>query len=311
MSILHILQSLAIHASDHVTATLILIFAISYSASLLPSYFKPALHSLPGPKLAAFTRLWKLYISVKGDAQLTYQAIHKKYGPIVRTGPKHVSIGDPAMISEIFNVGSDFTKVVCPLSVKLPSLTLMICVVRVLCPFRFDIRGQTHGKSLLGQRSHIPQVPEALRSTQLPPFIPCAARATLRRMLRPLHSRDEQACWDGYRSGIMGSMVIRKPLLALQYSESTADCSPRRYAFDVMGQITFLQKFGFMEQGKDVNKIIEGTWTWMQYASTIGQVPELHKYLLGNATLGGFLDKISDANPMPLIVKVYLFTTTW
>lgn len=105
-------------------------------------------------------------------------------------------------------------------------------------------------------------------------------------------------------------MVIRKPFLALQYSESSADCSPRRYAFDVIGQITFLQKFGFMEQGKDINKIIDGTWTWMQYASTIGQVPELHKYLLGNVTLSEFSDRISDANPMPLLIKVYyLFTT--
>ena len=109
-----ILQSLAIQASAHVTATIILILAISYFASFLPSYFKPGLHSLPGPKLAAFTRLWKVYISVKGDAQLTYQAIHKKYGPIVRTGPNHVSIGDPAMIPEMFNAGSDFTKVVYP-----------------------------------------------------------------------------------------------------------------------------------------------------------------------------------------------------
>jgi hypothetical protein len=107
-----ILQSLAIHASAHITVTIILVLAISYFVSFLASYFKPGLRNLPGPKLAAFTRLWKVYISVKGDAQVTYQAIHKKYGPIVRTGPNHVSIGDPAMIPEMFNAGSDFTKVV-------------------------------------------------------------------------------------------------------------------------------------------------------------------------------------------------------
>jgi len=105
-------------------------------------------------------------------------------------------------------------------------------------------------------------------------------------------------------------MVIRNTLLTRHCSEGTADCSHLRYAFDVIGQITFLQKFGFMEQGKDVNNIIDGTWTWMQYASTIGQVPELHKYLLGNVTLSEFSDRISDANPMPLLIKVYyLFTT--
>jgi hypothetical protein len=59
-----------------------------------------------------------------------------------------------------------------------------------------------------------------------------------------------------------------------------------------------------MEQGKDVNNIIDGTWTWMQYASTIGQIPELHKYLLGNVALSEFSDRISDANPIPLIIKV-------
>jgi hypothetical protein len=46
-----------------------------------------------------------------GRAPQEYQAAHDKYGSIVRLGPKHVSIADPAAIPAIYGVGSKFLKV--------------------------------------------------------------------------------------------------------------------------------------------------------------------------------------------------------
>jgi cytochrome P450 len=58
------------------------------------------------------------------------------------------------------------------------------------------------------------------------------------------------------------------------------------YAFDVVGEVTFASKLGFLDQGKDVDgmmKAIEGMFT---YAAVCrgggGQMPEYHKFLLGN-----------------------------
>ena len=74
------------------------------------------------------------------------------------------------------------------------------------------------------------------------------------------------------------------------------------FAFDVVGEMTFASKLGFLEQGKDVDgmmKAIEGVRLhqslverereeltffkqMLTYAALCGQVPELHQLLLGN-----------------------------
>jgi hypothetical protein len=36
-----------------------------------------------------------------------------------------------------------------------------------------------------------------------------------------------------------------------------------------------------MEQAKDINGVIESSWSFMSYGTFVGQYPYLHKYLLG------------------------------
>jgi hypothetical protein len=79
------------------------------------------------------------------------------------------------------------------------------------------------------------------------------------------------------------------------------------YAFDVIGSITFLARFGFMEQGKDVEGMIEKLDTGLTYVSTICFVPELHKYLLGNPKLMkilNFIPAVRAKDPFPTILNV-------
>jgi hypothetical protein len=53
-------------------------------------------------------------------------------------------------------------------------------------------------------------------------------------------------------------------------------------AFDVVGEITFAQKFGFLEQGSDIDGMMGAIEGMLSYAAICGQVPELHPFLLGN-----------------------------
>lgn len=87
------------------------LLTISLLSSCVISYFRPGLRELPGPVLARFTLLWKVWIHIKGDGHVVYQNIHKRYGPIVRTGPNSVSIGDAAMIPKIYLSGHSYLKV--------------------------------------------------------------------------------------------------------------------------------------------------------------------------------------------------------
>ncbi|KAL5345195.1 Cytochrome p-450 [Pseudogymnoascus australis] len=57
------------------------------------------------------------------------------------------------------------------------------------------------------------------------------------------------------------------------------------YSFDLTGLLSFQELFGFMEQAKDINGVIESSWSFMSYGTLVGQYPYFHKYLLGNPRL--------------------------
>ena len=77
---------------------------------LVYNKFLYGLTSIPGPVLAGWTGLWRLYDVCRGDAHRTAVALHRKHGPLVRIGPKHVSVGDPAMVEVIYGLKTGFTK---------------------------------------------------------------------------------------------------------------------------------------------------------------------------------------------------------
>lgn len=81
------------------------------------------------------------------------------------------------------------------------------------------------------------------------------------------------------------------------------------YAFDVIGKITFAQTFGFLENRQDPDKVIDGLEVGTQYNTTIGQIPEMHPWLIGNDRLMDFMmgfPSIAKANPVTTFKKVRL-----
>jgi hypothetical protein len=73
--------------------------------------YRPSLRNVPGPFWARISRLWNVCNVWEGKVHLNFLALHQKYGPIVRCGPNHVSISDPACIQEIYSVKSKLAKV--------------------------------------------------------------------------------------------------------------------------------------------------------------------------------------------------------
>lgn len=79
------------------------------------------------------------------------------------------------------------------------------------------------------------------------------------------------------------------------------------YAFDVIGAITFNHRFGFMEERRDVKGMISSIDTVLPYAGIVGQVPDLHPWLVGNQRLMKFLKSIPFLelpDPLRNIVEV-------
>ncbi|KAK4937742.1 hypothetical protein LTR10_021687 [Elasticomyces elasticus] len=68
------------------------------------------------------------------------------------------------------------------------------------------------------------------------------------------------------------------------------------YAMDVIAELTFGKMFGCLAVGGDVGDLIKTLAQFEQYAAVIGQVPYLHKLLLGNPILPYLVPKLEDIN---------------
>ena len=81
----------------------------SYSHLLYPFYFSP-FAKVPGPKLAAITSWWIRWVDFGGHRAATIDALHRKYGKIVRLGPNELSFTGAEAMQKIYGAGSPFSK---------------------------------------------------------------------------------------------------------------------------------------------------------------------------------------------------------
>jgi Cytochrome P450 len=54
------------------------------------------------------------------------------------------------------------------------------------------------------------------------------------------------------------------------------------FAFDLIGELSFSRRFGFLETSSDVGGLCKMLDTFIAYTSTVAMLPEMHKFLLGN-----------------------------
>lgn len=80
-------------------------------ANVLWTRYRSGLRQIPGPFLASFSNLWKLQAVWKQNMHRANIRVHEDYGPIVRIGPNHVSVADPASMQIIYGVKNVWQKV--------------------------------------------------------------------------------------------------------------------------------------------------------------------------------------------------------
>ena len=211
---------------------------------LLWNKFQPGLVGIPGPRAAAYTKLWRVYDVWRGTAHLTAISLHRKHGKLVRIAPNHVSISDPEYISVFYGIKENYTKtgfypIQCISWKKLPEMNL------------FSTRDPEYHRVEKRKVGHAYSLPNLLQSE---------------------HAVD--SCIDLFMSRLDGFASKDQPVdlgAWLQY-----------FAFDVIGEVTFASKLGFLEQGKDVDGMMNAIEGMLTYAALCGQMPEVHKLLLGN-----------------------------
>lgn len=88
----------------------LLLFPVLYLLVRFYTFLTSPLRSVPGPFWTRLTKLW--YFNRVRNAHFERENIrlHQKYGPIVRIGPDHYSISDPAAVKTVYGTGSKFVK---------------------------------------------------------------------------------------------------------------------------------------------------------------------------------------------------------
>ncbi|KAF5571396.1 pisatin demethylase cytochrome P450 [Fusarium pseudoanthophilum] len=209
--------------------------------------YRPGLSCIPGPPLAKWTKLWRLYDVYKGQSHQTAIRLHKKHGPLVRIAPNIISVGDPAAIKTIYGLTGAFTKTLQSAFYPIQSISWNKKPQMNL----FSTRDSVYHREQKKKVAHAYSLTSLLGSEEA-----------------------MDSCTELFTSRLDEWATTDKPIdlgAWLQY-----------YAFDVVGEVTFAQKLGFLETGADVDGMMETIEGILFYAALCGQVPEMHPFLLGN-----------------------------
>ncbi|PYI33243.1 cytochrome protein [Aspergillus indologenus CBS 114.80] len=215
----------------------ILIYLTKNILQLLYTTWKsPSLTAIPGPFLARFTRLWYFSRVWKGHFEADNLSLHAQYGPVVRIAPGHYSISERSAVKTVYGTGSRFPKSAWYEGWKHPS------------PDRWTLFPDRNIKRHSETRKRF---------------------SSLYSMSSLLHYEEfADQCAD----------LFRDRLTEFAQSGQTFDLHHwlQCYAFDVIGDITFGQRFGFLDQGEDIEGAISALQKVMAYSTLIGIYPEWH-----------------------------------
>ncbi|KAL6244266.1 hypothetical protein RBB50_008508 [Rhinocladiella similis] len=224
---------------------ILLLFPI-FSKLLFNKYGK-GLNSIPGPFLAGFSDFWRFFCTTFSTAHEAHVELHRKTNShFVRIGPRTISISDTTLIPTIYGTHSSFTKS------EYYKLSMM----------PLDGRYSPSLFTALDERYHTSikrPIATAYSMSTIIEFEPLVDSTTALLMSR----------LDGFAaSGISFDFGVWLQM----------------YAFDVIGEILFSQKLGFLESGTDVAGIMADIRGKISYAACVGQIP--------------FLDRILTKNPL-------------
>lgn len=198
------------------------------------------LRSIPGPFWARFTRLWYFARVANGSFEKDNIALHRRYGPIVRIAPNMYSFDIPgAPVKQVYGIGSKMPKSEWYEGWKHPSPDRW-----TLFP---DRNIKRHGET--------------------------------RRRFQGLYSMSSLVTYESYVDSCTDILVQR--LRGFASNGDTVDMMKwlQCYAFDVIGDVTYSRRFGFLDAGKDVAGLMEALSKSMPYSTLVGIYPGLHRFL--------------------------------
>ena len=201
---------------------------------LFYSRYFHGINHIPGPFVASCTDLWRLRQAQKRRPELSHIRLHQKYGPLVRIGPNAVSVSDPQAISVIYALNGGFVKS------NFYAVQQTLARGRRLFTLFTSLDDKFHAKL----RRAVSNAYAMSTLVQFEKYIDSTTTAFLKQMKVQFVDQPGHVCnfstW-------------------LQW-----------YAFDVVGELTFSKRLGFLDRGEDVEGIIQSIEWMLDYAAVVG-----------------------------------------
>lgn len=205
---------------------------------LIRNKFSPGLSKYPGPLLAAYTDWWRFWESWSRKTHFTHLRLHRKHGDIVRLGPNSLSFADPKALPIIYGLNKGMTK------------------------SNFYPVQQPIAK---GVRIH------SLFSTTDEDY-----HAKYRRCVNGAFAMTNLRGYEPLVDSTTDAFVEQS---LERYCDHDKDCQLYRwlqfYALDVIGELTWSKRMGFLEEDRDVGDVCKSMAINLAYAGPIGQMPWL------------------------------------
>lgn len=204
---------------------------------------------IPGPFWCRWTDYPRLRWAWSDRIHETHIELHKQYGDVVRLGPNCVSVGTPKAIQAVYGTGANLPK---------------SDFYKVLQPL-------AHGRVVQG-----------LFNTQDE-----ALHRALKRPIAGIYSMTNLVSFEPYVDTTIAALL--KQLEARKSERIDLTAWLQFFAFDVMGEITFSRRFGFLDTGADVDSMVADIYKFFAYGSAVGQMPLLDRLWAKNPLVNRFL----------------------
>lgn len=219
---------------------------------LLRNKFYNGLQKYPGPAFAAYTNWWRFFENFSRRTEYTFIALHRKYGDIVRVGPNVLSFADPKAIKEIYGLNKGYVK-----------------------------------------SDFYPVQQAVAQGRRLPSLFSTTDETYHARYRRCVNNAFAMTSLVSYEPLVDGTIKVFLAQTEKLFCSTGTVCNFSRwlqfYAFDVIGEITWSRRLGFVEKNEDVDGIVAFLARFLAYAGPIGQMP--------------ILDLLLEKNPLMLYLQ--------
>lgn len=232
-------------AADHWAAVL-LVLSLAY---LVKNRFNRGLSRYPGPFLASLTDWWRFLNVLGRRPDVTQNKLHKQYGDIVRLGPNVLSFADPAALKAIYGLNKGFTKV------------------------RTMLREALIAHTNLMQSDFYPVQQALAKGTPLPSLFSTTDEQYHARLRRSVNSAFSMSALIQYEPFVDETTTKFLDQTEAVFASKNATCDFAQwlqwYAFDVVGQITYSKRHGFVDRAEDVDGMVSYLGKLFSYVAPV------------------------------------------